>query len=62
MVTIIVKDNETDQEMILRVSIDSEETATVNVKFNPPLDKKKKEYPGLWDIMASRVMNVIKED
>lgn len=41
MVTIIVKDNETDQEMILRVSIDSEETATVNVKFNPPLDKKK---------------------
>ena len=60
MVTIIVKDNETDQEMILRVSIDSEETATVNVKFNPPLDKK--EYPGLWDIMASRVMNVIKED
>ena len=61
MVTIIVKDNETDQEMILRVSIDSEETATVNVKFNPPLDNKK-EYPGLWDIMASRVMNVIKED
>ena len=61
MVTIIVKDNETDQEMILRVSIDSEETATVNVKFNPPLDKKK-EYPGVWDIMASRVMNVIKED
>ena len=61
MVTIIVKDNETDQEMILRVSIDSEETATVNVKFNPPLDTKK-EYPGLWDIMASRVMNVIKED
>ena len=61
MVTIIVKDNETDQEMILRVSIDSEETATVNVKFNPPLDKKK-EYPALWDIMASRVMNVIKED
>ena len=61
MVTIIVKDNETDQEMILRVSIDSEETATVNVKFNPPLDKKK-GYPGLWDIMASRVMNVIKED
>ena len=61
MVTIIVKDNETDQEMILRVSIDSEETATVNVKFNPPLDKKI-EYPGLWDIMASRVMNVIKED
>lgn len=49
------------REMILRVSIDSEETATVNVKFNPPLDKKK-EYPGLWDIMASRVMNVIKED
>ena len=33
MVTIIVKDNETDQEMILRVSIDSEETATVNVKW-----------------------------
>ena len=61
MVTIIVKDNETDQEMILRVSIDSEETATVNVKFNPPLDKKK-EYPRLRDIMASRVMNVIKED
>ena len=26
MVTIIVKDNETNQEMILRVSIDSEET------------------------------------
>lgn len=42
MVTIIVKDNETNQEMILRVSIDSEETATVNVKFNPPLDKKKR--------------------
>jgi len=31
------------------------------VKFNPTLDKKK-EYLGLWDIMASRVMNVIKED
>ena len=61
MVAIIDNDNETDQEMILRFGIDSKETATVNVKFNPPLDKKK-EYPGLWDIMASRVMNVIKED
>ena len=57
MVTIIVKDNETDQEMILRVSIDSEETATVNVKFNPPLDKKK-EYPGLWDIMALSLIHI----
>lgn len=62
MVTIIVKDNETDQEMILlRSVLIAKKLHTVNVKFNPPLDKKK-EYPGLWDIMASRVMNVIKED
>ena len=40
MVTIIVKDNETDQEMILRVSIDSEDSASDNVKFYPSLDKK----------------------
>lgn len=61
MVTITVKDNETNQEMILNISNDNDETATVKVKFNPPLDKKK-EYPDLWDIMASRVMNVIKAD
>ena len=61
MVTITVKDNETNQEMILNVSEDNSETATVKVKFNPPLDKKK-EYSELWDIMASRVMNVIKAD
>lgn len=61
MVTITVKDNETNQEMVLSVSNDNDETATVKVKFNPPLDMKK-EYPELWDIMASRVMNVIKAD
>lgn len=61
MVTITVKDNETNQEMVLSVSNDNDETATVKVKFNPPFDKKK-EYPELWDIMASRVMNVIKAD
>lgn len=59
MVTITVKDNETNQEMVLSVSNDNDETATVNVKFNPPLDKKK-EYPELWDAMSSRVMNIIK--
>lgn len=61
MVTITVKDNETNQEMVLSVSNDNDETATVKVKFNPPLDREK-EYPKLWDIMASRVMNVIKAD
>lgn len=61
MVTITVKDNETNQDMVLSVSNDNDETATVKVKFNPPLDREK-EYPKLWDIMASRVMNVIKAD
>lgn len=61
MVTITVKDNETNQEMILSISNDNSETATVRVEFNPPLDKKTK-YPELWDIMARRVISGIKVD
>lgn len=58
MVTITVKDSESNQEMILSINNDNDETATVNVKFNPPLEKEKEEYSELWDIMASRVMKV----
>lgn len=61
MVTIIVKDSDTDQEMILSISKNNDETATVKVRFNPPYEKQK-TYPELWDVMAGRVMNVIKTD
>ena len=62
MVTITVKDSESNQEMILRISNDNDVTATVNVKFNPPLETEKEEYSELWNTMACRVINVIKED
>lgn len=62
MVTITVKDGESNQEMILSINNDDNETATANVKFNPPLEKEKQEYSELWDIIASRVMKVIEVD
>lgn len=62
MVTITVKDGESNQEMILSINNDGNETATANVKFNPPLEKEKQEYSELWDIIASRVMKVIEVD
>lgn len=62
MVTITVKDSESNQEMILSITEDNNETATVKVKFNPPLEKGKDEYSELWDRMAGRVINVIKVD
>lgn len=62
MVTITVRDGESNQEMILSINNDGNETATVNVKFNPPLEKEKQEYSELWDIIASRVMKVIEVD
>lgn len=62
MVTITVKDSESNQEMILRVSNDNDEAATVNIKFIPPLEKEKEEYSELWNTMACRVINVIKEN
>lgn len=62
MVTITVKDGESNQEMILSINNNGNETATANVKFNPPLEKEKQEYSELWDIIASRVMKVIEVD
>lgn len=62
MITITVKDGESNQEMILSINNDGNETATANVKFNPPLEKEKQEYSELWDIIASRVMKVIEVD
>lgn len=62
MVTITVRDGESNQEMILSINNDGNETATANVKFNPPLEKEKQEYSELWDIIASRVMKVIEVD
>nr|WP_303328278.1 hypothetical protein [uncultured Butyricimonas sp.] len=62
MVTITVIDSESNQEMILSINNAGNETATVNVKFNPPLEKEKQEYSKLWDSIASRVMKVIKVD
>ena len=47
MVTITVKDSESNQEMILSNNNAGNETATVNVKFNPPLEKEKQEYSKL---------------
>ena len=47
MVTITVKDSESNQEMILSINNAGNETAIVNVKFNPPLEKEKQEYSKL---------------